>query len=315
MSKRRVTLIGGTGFVGTQLTYRLAPHFPEVHVLTRRRQGVNEFATLSNVRVVEAKVHDPEQLQAALAGSDVVINLVGILNESGSAGANSFDGAHVKLTDSVIDVCKAQGVSRYLHMSALGADADNGSSEYLRSKGRAEQQVRAVSGLPAWTIFRPSIVFGERDAFFNRFASLLKMAPVLPLACPDARMAPVFVDDLCKVFLDAVDNPATHGDTISLCGPADYTLKELVEFTAKAAGLERKVIGLPDWAARLQGRIMEFVPGKPFTRDNYLSLQTPNVCGPECPRQPTSIQAIVPRYLGGNDVRGRMSSRRRHARR
>ncbi len=314
MSNRRVVLLGGSGFVGTQLTCRLAEQFDEVVVLTRRAQRVRTVRTMHNVEAREVNVHDAEALAAALTDATAVINLVGILNEGSHSSESSFTGAHSGLTEKVLAACVAGGVGRYLHMSALHADAENGSSEYLRTKGSAEDLVRNTNGVQ-WTIFQPSIIFGEHDAFFNRFAGLLRALPVFPLAVPDARMAPVFVGDVCRVMIDSIDDPDAVGAAIQLCGPHDYTLRELVQYTADAAGLSRKIIGLPDWAARLQARVMEFVPGKPFTRDNYLSLQTASVCADGCPRQPTSLDAVVPRYIGTEDWSGRLQKRRAAARR
>lgn len=315
MSNSRVTLLGGSGFVGSQLTFRLAEIFDEVVVLTRRAQRVRSLRTIVNVKVSEVNVHDATALSAALAGSTVVINLVGILNEGSNKQESSFDNAHRSLTEKVLDACKDNGISRYLHMSALNADAETGSSVYLRTKGQAEALVRSSAPEITWTIFQPSIIFGEHDAFFNRFAALLRVLPVFPLAVPDAKMAPVFVGDVCDVMINSIEDSGASGATIQLCGPQDYTLKELVEYTAKTAGLSRKVIGLPDFAARLQARVMEFVPGKPFTRDNYLSLQTPSVCTDGCERQSTSLDAIVPRYIGTADWAGRLQKRRTAARR
>ena len=312
MSTRRVTLLGGTGFVGTQLVYRLAERFDEVTVLTRRAQRIRSLRVMPNAFAREADVHDPDALAAAVAGSDVVVNLVGILNEG---GRGTFAGAHDGLTGKVVSACESTSVPRYLHMSALNADASGGSSEYLRSKGRAEDLVRAADPALAWTIFRPSIIFGERDAFFNRFAALLKLVPVFPLAVPDARMAPVWIDDVCRVMIEAIDDRSTFGEAIPLCGPEEFTLRELVEYTARTAGHRRLVVGLPDWAARAQASVMGKVPGKPFSRDNYLSLQSDSVCPEGCPRQPTSVDAIVPRYLGRNDWTGRLQKRRTEARR
>lgn len=315
MSSRRVTLLGGSGFVGTQLTFRLAESFDEVVVLTRRAQRVRALRTLSNVRVVEINVHDADALTRILAGSSVVINLVGILNEGSNKAESSFDNAHRGLTEKVLAACATNGIKRYLHMSALHANAETGSSEYLRTKGKAENQVRNADPAIHWTIFQPSIIFGEHDAFFNRFVGLLRLMPVFPLAVPEAKMAPVYIGDVCKVMLASIDDPGATGATIELCGPRDYTLRQLVSYTATTAGLSRIIIGLPDWAARLQARIMEFVPGKPFTRDNYQSLQTPSVCSHGCARQPTSLDAVVPRYLGSADWAGRLQKRRTAARR
>jgi len=315
MSSRRVTLLGGSGFVGSQLTYRLAEIFDEVVVLTRRASRVRRLRTLVNVKALEVNVHDADGLKAALQDSDVVINLVGILNEGGNKDESSFRNAHLGLTEKVLTACEAAGVKRYLHMSALNANTENGSSEYLRTKGMAEDLVKNNKASISWTIFQPSIIFGEHDAFFNRFASLLRVLPIFPLAVPEAKMSPVFIGDVCNVMIGSISDADATGATIELCGPQDYTLKELVEYTANTAGMTRKVIGLPDWASRLQARIMEFVPGKPFSRDNYLSLQTPSVCSDGCQRQPTSLDAVVPHYLGTADWAGRLQKRRTAARR
>ncbi len=315
MSTRRVTLLGGSGFVGSQLTYRLAEDFDEVVLLTRRASRVRRLRTLVNVTIKEVNVHDADALNKALAGSDVVINLVGILNEGGNKDESSFRNAHLGLTEKVLEACKLNAIPRYLHMSALNADTEKGSSEYLRTKGMAEDMVKGASPDLNWTIFQPSIIFGEHDAFFNRFASLLRMLPVFPLAVPEAKMSPVFVGDVRDVMIGSISDSSANGATIELCGPKDYTLKELVEYTAVVAGMTRKVIGLPDWASRMQARVMEFVPGKPFSRDNYLSLQTPSVCSDGCTRQTTSLDAVVPRYLGEADWAGRLQKRRTAARR
>jgi len=129
--------------------------------------------------------------------------------------------------------------------------------------------------------------------------------PVFPLAVPDARMAPVHVGDVCDAMINAINDSSTTGETIELVGPEEYTLRELVQYTCDVAGIDSKIIGLPDWAARLQARVMEWVPGKPFTRDNYQSLQTDSV----------SLDAVVPRYLGANDWAGQLQKRRAGARR
>jgi len=314
MTVNRITVLGGTGFVGTRLVVKLSKLANEVTVLTRRRQRFVALKVLNNVRVVETEVHDSAALMNAIAGSDVVVNLVGILNQSANTGPHSFTGAHVDLTASVVQASMDAGVPRYLHMSALHADAENGSSEYLRSKGLAEQKIAELAtDQLAYTLFRPSVIFGEEDAFFNRFTELLRVLPVFPLACPDAKLSPVYVDDVCQVMADAIADAATVGQAIELCGPNNYSLRELVQYCADTAGLKRKIIGLPDFAARLQARVMEWVPGKPFSRDNYLSLQTDSVCENQDCCQATSIEAVVPRYIGSQGTNARLQNHRRFA--
>ncbi len=315
MSQKRVTVLGGTGFVGSHLCYQLAGQFSEVVVPTRRKQRVKAGRVLPNLRFVEADIHDRSQLDSVLAGSDVVINLIGLLNESGKQSKNSFAGAHEVLTSNVIAACKSQYIPRYLHVSALNADASEGSSEYLKSKGRAELAIKQANSDLSWTIFQPSVIFGENDSFFNRFADLLRALPVFPLACPDSRMAPVYVGDVCDVIIDAINDGGSHGKIIQLCGPDVKTLRELVEYTAETAGINSRIINLPDGLARLQASIMEFVPGKPFSKDNYLSLQTDSVCSGDCTPQPTSMDAITPRYLGKKEVNNQHQTYRRWARR
>ena len=315
MTINRITVLGGTGFVGTQLVVQLAKQAKNVTVLTRRRQRFVSLKILSNVQVVETDVHNDAMLRDALRDSDVVVNLVGLLNQSSSSGPHSFKGAHLELTERVVQAAIETGVPRYLHMSALAADAEKGSSEYLRTKGAAENLVKAAGDKLAYTIFRPSVIFGESDAFFNKFSELLRMLPVFPLACPDAKLQPVYIQDVCRVIADSIADQTTVGSSIDLCGPQAFTLRELVEYTANTAGLKRKVIGLPDFAARLQARVMEWVPGQPFSRDNYQSLQTDSVCDNTDCCQPTSIQAVVPRYLGNTGNNARLQNYRRLARR
>jgi len=250
-----------------------------------------------------------------MAGSTLVINLVGILNEGSNKSESSFEGAHAELTTKVLEACKANGVGRYLHMSALNADAENGSSEYLKTKGVAENHVRQADAGIQWTIFQPSVIFGEHDAFFNRFAGLLRSLPIFPLAMPNAKLSPVFVGDVCKSMIESINDPGAHGAVIELCGPNDFSLRELVQYTADTAGISRKIIGLPEWAAKLQARVMEFVPGKPFSMDNYNSLQTDSVPSEGTIRQTTSLNAVVPRYIGAADWAGRLQKRRAAARR
>lgn len=310
---KRITIFGGSGFVGGHLIVQLASKVPQVTVITRRAQRFKTLKVLNNVEIREIDANDDAALRDAVSGSDAVINLIGILNQSGDA--NSFVNVHANLTRRIVIATKDAGVPRFLQMSALHADADKGSSEYLRSKGLAERHLKELADDLAYTIFQPSVIFGPGDSFFNRFAGLLQALPVFPLACPDARFAPVYVGDVCNAFCQSLDDPATVGETICLCGPEDYTLRQLVEFTRDHAGLSRIIVGLPDFAARLQARVMEWVPGKPFTRDNYLSLQTDSVCAEGCERQPTSIGAVVPTYLGQSGRRARQQTSRKFARR
>jgi uncharacterized protein YbjT (DUF2867 family) len=296
---RRILILGGTGFVGHRLAARLTRAGHSLTLLTRRRERHRDLLVLPRLRLVDADLYDEAALERHLEGHDAAINLVGILNERGHDG-RGFYRAHVELPRRLVQACRRRNVTRLLHMSALGADAAYGASHYQRSKGEGENLVHATVGLQV-TSFRPSVIFGPGDAFFNRFADLLRLAPVFPLACPDARFAPVYVGDVAEAFARALDNPATVGRRYDLCGPRAYTFRELIDYTARVTGRRRLVVGLPPALSRLQANLFEYLPGKPFSRDNYLSLQRDNVCtGPiaaELGIEPTPLEAVVPGYL------------------
>ena len=294
----RIVLLGATGFVG----HRLLPHLSKAGhrclALSRYRMGCRELAVIPGVAVRQLDVYDPVRLAASLAGADAVVNMVGILNEKGRSG-RGFRRAHVELVETIIDACRAAGVHRLVHVSAL--NAGQGRSRYLISKGEGEERIRAAAGLNS-TILQPSVIFGEGDAFFNRFAGLMKRLPVLPLACPEARLQPVWVGDVAAAVTAVFDDPDTVSRTLTLVGPRSYSLRELVEFTACLADIKCRVIGLSDGLSRLQGRVMDFVPGKPFSSDNYLSLQTANTSERNDLEtlgiEPRSIESVLPTQLG-----------------
>ena len=318
---RRICILGGTGFVGRALANRLAREGLQMRILTRdRERNRRSLILLPNVDLVQANVHDPDALALHFTGCDVVVNLVGILNERGRDGSG-FRFAHVDLARKIIEACRSAGVRRLLHMSALNADARSGPSHYLRSKGEGEDLVHAAAELHV-TSFRPSVIFGGEDSFFNRFARLLRLTPaVFPLACPAARFEPVHVGDVVEAFWLTLVDPGAYGRRFSLCGPRAYSLQQLVEYTAQCIGARRRVIPLPDLLSRIQAAVFDFVPGKPFSTDNYLSTRVDSVCGcndlPALGITPVALEAIVPAYLSDRDSRSRYgefrSQSRRHA--
>jgi uncharacterized protein YbjT (DUF2867 family) len=315
-----ICVLGGTGFVGSQLCARLARAGHRLTVLTRHAERGKHLRVLPSLRLVQADVHDPARLAAALRDQDVVVNLVGILNEPGRNGAG-FRRAHVELARKVIAACRRARVDRLLQMSSLNADADQGPSHYLRSKGEAERIVRE-EGSPdlQWTIFQPSVIFGSGDSFINRFASLLAAVPLaLPLARPEVRLAPAWVGDVSAAMHAALDDPATAGECYQLCGPDVLTLREIVGWVRDELGLQRSIIGLPDFAARLQAAVMDFVPGKPFSSDNFRSLSQDSICTENgfarLGIRPGSMKSIVPGYLTANRGGCRYDRFRREARR
>ncbi len=312
MKCNSVCILGGTGFVGRHIASRLAATDKRIRILTRNRERHRELLVIPNLELVEADVFDTKQLETHLKGVDAVINLIGILNESGHNG-EGFRKVHVDLPKRVLGVCLSQGIPRLVHMSALNADVNTGPSIYLRTKGEGENALHTfATNRFAVTSFRPSVIFGPDDSFLNRFAGLLKKLPlVFPLACADARFAPVYVGDVAEQFISALDDPSTYGKHYDLCGPEEYSLKELVEYTAHMMGLKRRVISLPDFISKVQAYILEWFPGKPFSVDNYRSLQLDSVCHDAKP-QPTSLDMIVPSYLGHSNRNNEYDTYRRH---
>lgn len=307
MEINRICVFGGSGFVGSHIVRQLAAQRFFVRVPSRNRERAKELIVLPTVEVVTADIHDDAELKRLLTGVDAVINLVGILHEN-KAGRD-FARAHVELPRRLLDACRANGVRRFVHMSALNASSD-GPSAYLRSKGEGEALVRAAGG-PALctTIFRPSVIFGPGDSFLNLLAGLQKRLPVLPVARPDARFQPVYVGDVARAFAASLADPATYGQIFDLCGPKVYTMKELAELVGRVSGFNRPVVGLTDGLSNLQAWTLEWLPVKIMTRDNLRSMSIDNVCNCPFPPQfgfePTPLEAVLAGYIADQDPRAR----------
>jgi NADH dehydrogenase len=314
-----ICVLGGTGFVGSELVTRLALAGHWVRVPTRSLARAERLRVLDTVELRLANVHELTALGALFAGCDAVVNLVGILNPRRGA---SFHNVHTELPAKVWAAARAAGVRRVLHMSALGA-GPQAPSEYLRSKGAAEAQLRAAAGhpdtaLPALTVLRPSVIFGPGDSLTNRFAKLLRLsAGVLPLARPRARFAPIYVQDVVEAFVRALGERSAAGQTYELCGPQILTLEQIVRLTAQSAGLACRIVPLPDGLARLQGLLMGVLPGKPFSLDNFRSLTSDCVCREDgCARlgiRPQHLLAVLPTYLGHHDTEAQLDLLRKTA--
>ncbi len=310
MKNNRVCILGGTGFVGRHLTAKLTAMGIECRIPTRYQEPYRALRLNGPVELVSTNLFDQAQLHQLFSECDAVINLIGILNQSGN---NSFQRLHVELPDMIIDACKSAKVTRLLHMSALNASTTGEVSEYLHTKGEAQNRVLTNSsshgGLNV-TSFGPSVIFGHDDSFFNRFAGLLKLTPgPFPLACPDSRFAPVYVGNVASAFANSLQNKNTWKRHYELCGPRSFTLRELVQYTAKQMGLNKRIIGLSDTLSRLQSHALGMLPGKPFSYDNYLSLQIDSVCSSDGLADlgipATDIDAVVPYYLGPRSERSR----------
>ncbi len=303
MSGKHITVLGGSGFIGRRLVAHLANLGHHVKVLTRYRDNARGMLVQPQVKVVQGNVHNPAFLQQEFAGADGVVNLIGILNEFGKAN-EKFERVHVDLVESIAQNCTGCNVQKLVHVSALKADAEEGPSKYLRTKGKAENVIkRQPAGSFQWSILQPSVVFGTNDSFVNRFASLLKLpAPVLPLPRAHARFAPVYVEDVVKAIAHCLEHNNTHGVTYQLCGPQVFSLKEIVEQIREEIDVKRMIVAMPDVLSRIQAAIMDFVPGKPFSSDNYKSLTVHSICDTDgfarLNIKPRSLGAIMPRYLG-----------------
>jgi NADH dehydrogenase len=307
-----ICILGGTGFLGTRLVANLIKDGHGVTVLSRDREQHKHLLVLPGLRLENCDVYDEAQLSERFRGKDVVVNLIGILNERGFGG-RGFRLAHTELTRVVLQAGRSAGITRLLQVSALKAAID-APSHYLRSKGEAEKLIREGAAFE-WAIFQPSVMFGPGDSFLNRFANLLSSVPwVFPLARPEARFQPVCVDDVIAALQKCLRGGTTSGRTYQLGGPRVYTLREIVQLVAKLTGRRHWIIGLPDVLARLQGFVMNFVPGRPFSSDNYLSLTVDSVCDEDgfaaLGIKPQSMVASARQYLGALEDNARLSQNR-----
>lgn len=311
----RVLLLGGSGFVGRHLATELANRGHFVTLPCRHPDRVKALKVLPGLKLLqEADITDAAALDRLVRGQDAVINLVGILNESRNG---DFRRLHVTYPQTLVETCQKNGVPRLLHMSALGADQASGSSLYLRSKGEGENRVHTFGQKQlAVTSFRPSVIFGPDDSFINRFAGLLDLCPwplpYLPLTCPNSRLAPVHVGDVVRAMADSLEDPASFGQRIELCGPETWSLQQIVTAIRDALGKRCPILPLPDAASRLLAGLLQYAPGKPFTADNYLSLQTPSICESPCAQCRHRLSHYLKGLRGGHNRRPRLDDYRRH---
>jgi uncharacterized protein YbjT (DUF2867 family) len=316
MRLQSIAVLGGTGFLGTRLVARLIKDGHKVTVLSRDREQHKHLLVLPGLTLENCDVYEEAQLSERFRGKDIVINLIGILNERGFSGAG-FRRVHTELTQGVLQAARSAGVTRLLQVSALKAAVD-APSYYLRSKGEAERLIREGSAALDWTIFQPSVMFGPGDSFLNRFAGLLAAVPAaFPLAKPNARFQPVLVDDVIEAMLRCLHGGASSRQTYQLGGPQVYSLREIVGLVAKLTGQRRWIVGLPDFAARMQALVMDFVPGRPFSSDNYRSLTIDSVCTEDgfakLGIKPQSMVASARQYLGALEDNARLSHNRASA--
>jgi NADH dehydrogenase len=296
----QVTVFGGTGFVGHSLVAQLVNAGHSVVVPVRDREKAKQLAMQPAVRVEPYNSERDDELARAMAGSDAVINLVGILHER---KRGDFERVHVELTKRIVHTYSATGGQRFIQMSALGA-GDDAPSSYQRSRAAAEKAVRESS--LNWTIFAPSVIFGSGDSFVSMFANVLKLLPpFVPLIIPRAgtQFQPVWVDDVARAMVASVSNASSFGQRYELVGPKRYTLREVVKHAGARLGRKPAVVSTPPPFGFLQALAMEFVPGGPLmSRDNWRSMEIDNVSDAPWPTfalpAPAALETITPTYIG-----------------
>ena len=311
MDIKKVLLLGGSGFVGTYIANRLSQRGIEVTIPTRRRERTKALIIQPNVEMPEVNINSEEALVELMQGKDAVINLVGILHSRDVVlpYSKDFAEAHVELPKKIVAASKKAGVRRLLHMSALGADP-KGPSEYLRSKGDGEAVVMAAQGDLDVTVFRPSVIFGLGDSFLSMFAGVLRKLPFFPLGFGQARFQPVWAADVADAYVDSLGNAATFGQAYDLVGPRIYTLRELVDYTARLVNSNAKVIPLSEGWAYLQAGLMWLSPKPLMSPDNLRSMEVDSVCDGKCNLpanwHPTALEAIAPTYIAHNTPKGKL---------
>ncbi|MDE2440546.1 MAG: complex I NDUFA9 subunit family protein [Betaproteobacteria bacterium] len=318
MDIKKVLLLGGSGFVGTYIANRLSQRGIEVTVPTRRRERTKALIMQPGVTMPEADIHCEETLTDLMRGHDAVINLVGILHSRDVVlpYSRDFAEAHVELPKKIVAACKATGVRRLVHMSALNADP-KGPSEYLRSKGDGEAIVLAAKDDLDVTVFRPSVIFGLGDSFLSMFANVLKKMPFFPLGFGHARFQPVWAADVADAFVDCLADVSTYGQVYELAGPKVYSLRELVDYAKDLTGSNATIIPLSEGWAYLQAGLMWLAPQPMLSPDNLRSMEKDSVCEgtSNFPAnwRPTALEAIAPTYIALNTPKGKLDSFRYRA--
>ena len=302
MANELITVFGGSGFIGRHVIRRLAKRGARVRAAVRQPNLAGYLKVMGDVGQIEpvqANIRYESSIKQAILGADKVINLVGILHES---GPQKFTRVQAEGASAIARAAKAAGVRKLVHVSAIGADAAS-ASLYARSKAAGEAAVR--EHFPAATIIRPSVVFGPEDDFFNRFAMLARMLPALPLiGGGHTKMQPVYAGDVADAIVRALDDAATDGKTYELGGPHIYTMKQIMEMVLEQTGRRRLLLPLPFFAARIQAALLQILPRPLLTVDQVRLLETDNIVSQGAltlkdlgVTQPTSAEVVLPTYL------------------
>jgi uncharacterized protein YbjT (DUF2867 family) len=301
MRTRRTAVLGGSGFIGRYIVQRLAARGDVIPVGCRHAQEAKFLMPLGNVGQIAAinvTIGDEQVLPAFLAGNDALVNCVGILRESGS---QTFERVHHTGPARLARLAREAGIERFVHISAIGADSRS-TSAYARTKAAGEAAVR--DAFPTVTILRPSVVFGPEDQFFNRFAAMAAISPVLPLiGGGHTRFQPVYVGDVADAVAKCLDDPTTAGRTYELGGPKIYTFRELIKLLETEIRRKRLLVDLPFGLAAFQARLMSVLPNPPLTPDQVELLKRDNVVSSGALTlttlgiTPTAVEGVLPTYL------------------
>jgi len=301
MATRSVaTVFGGSGFIGRYIVKRLAKKGFVVRVAVRDTEAalfLKPMGAVGQVVPLYTSLTNEPTVRRAIEGADLVVNAVGILAERRSG---DFQRIHAEGAGLIGRIAAQNGVSRLVHLSAIGADT-SARSRYAASKGAGERLLR--DAFADATILRPSLVFGREDQLLNRFAAMARMLPFMPVICGKTRFQPVYVGDVADAVIAALGRADAAGALYELGGPRIMTMRELLAFVLRETGRQRRLVDIPLGLARLQAVFMEFLPGKPLTRDQLLMLQRHNVCGLDIPGLhelgivPTPMELVAPAYL------------------
>ncbi len=302
MSSRLVTILGGSGFVGRHLVGRLAAKGYRIRLAVRDTERAAQLITQGDTGQIvgmQTNIRNRESVKRAVAGADIVINLVGLLYQ---AGAQSFDAVHVDGAAKVADAAKKAGASQFIHMSALGAD-EHSPSEYARTKAGGEQAAR--ENFHGATILRPSVVFGADDDFTNKFAMLTSLTPLLPMVDgANAKMQPVWIEDLADAIVKIIETPEQQGQTFEFGGPEASPLCDIIGEITKVTRRNGYIVPMPAGLMKMMAFFLNMYPGKPMmTPDQVKLLQSDNVVNGECPgfadldMKPIAYEGVIPKYL------------------
>lgn len=312
MTIDRVTIFGGSGFIGRYVVQRLARRGVIVRVAVRNPDGalfLQPMGDVGQIAPMATDIRDADAVARAVEGADAVINAVSLYVERGAA---TFDAIHVKGAERLAKAAAEAGVARLVQMSGIGADA-NAASKYARARARGDAAVREA--FPEATLIAPSVVFGAEDSFFNTFAMLARLSPVLPLFGAKRidrfpfvdggtmKMQPVYVGDVADAIIAALDQSKARGTTYELGGPAVMSFREAIELTCRVTGRRRLLVPVPFWWAHIWAWFLKVLPSPPITNDQLRLLEEDNVVGAKAKTlsdlglTATAAEAIVPSYL------------------